>query len=238
MKNKQGKTDKLLVFVIIAIALVGVFYWFSAGGKTILEHKVPADISKEEEGTGLDLTLWDCGDGPFDEEVCRKIVIPDWFATASIVPVGAYSIIRHPPAPDCTGVAQCSGYLENPDIMCWKGKCVLGTTTHLTLGVGVMNPSESEITFLDVAPIVVSPPEFNIALDKTAVATLSPGQTKNWVSSGIAVGIWEGAQKAFTVTVEGTNEYTRAKFSTGDSITLAFDADPTGTFIVSIVSPI
>ena len=231
MKNKQGKTDRLIVFVIIAVVVIGLFYWFSAGaGKTILEHKEPADISEGEEGTGLNLTLYDNEGNPID--------IPDWFSTASVVDLQVFSIVRHPPAPSCTVRTQCTGYDTNPNIGCWAGYCVLQNVGSMDLGVSVFNPSASEITFNNVAPSTAAPLVFWTNLDKTAV-TLAPGQTKSWqTTSPMSVGAWEGTQQVFSITVAGTNEYTGLPVTSSDSITLAFDADPTGAFIVSIESPI
>jgi len=231
MKNKQGKADKLLVFVIIAIAVVGLFYWFSAGGKSILEHREPADISKEEKGTGIYLKLYD--------EDGNEITIPDWFKVGSIAGE-AFTIVRHPPAPACTAVTQCSGYETNPNIMCWNGKCVLGNVASMDLGISVENPTTSEITFLNVAPSSATPSEWWTSLDKTPVSTLAPGDPVGfWITtSPLSLSGWEGTQQTFSVTVSGTNEYTGQTVTPGDSIQLAFDADPTGEFIVSIVSPI
>ena len=231
MKNKKGKTNVLLVFVVIAIALVGVFYWFSAGGKSILEHREPADISKEEEGTGIYLKLYD--------EDGNEIDIPDWFKVGSIIG-DSFTIVRHPPAPSCTAVSQCDGYLTNPNIMCWNDKCVLGNVGYMDLGISVVNPVSSEITFLNVAPTSATPIEWWNNLDKTAVARLAPGDPAAFwtTASPLPVSGWEGTQQTFSVSVSGTNEYTGATVTPGDTIQLAFDADPTGTFMVSIVSPI
>jgi len=231
VNSKQGKTNVLLVFVVIAIALVGLFYWFSAGGKSILEHREPADISKEEKGTGIYLKLYD--------EEGNEISIPDWFKVGSITGE-AFTIVRHPPAPSCTAVTQCSGYETNPNIMCWSGKCVLGNVGYMDLGISVVNPATSEITFLNVAPSSATPIEWWNNLDKTTVTTLSPGDPAAFwtTTSPLSVSAWEGTQQTFSVTVSGTNQYTGQIVTPGDSIQLAFDSDPTGAFIVSIVSPI
>ncbi len=230
MAEKDNKTI-FIVIVVIAVILIAVFLVFPGKVKTILEHREPADISEEEEGTGLYLKLYD--------EDGNEIEIPDWFKVSSIMDTD-FTIVRHPPAPACTTRTQCSGYLTIPNIMCWNLKCVLGDVASMDLGVSVVNPAASEIIFTNVAPSLPSEPsEFWTKLDKTPV-TLNPGDpAKLWMTtSPISIGIWEGLEKTFKVTVAGTNEYTGTTFSTSDSIQLAFDADPTGAFTVSIVSPV
>ena len=230
--NKQGKTDNKVIAIVIVLALILVlFLWYSGTGKTILEHRQPADISQEEEGTGLDLRLYD--------EDGNEIEIPDWFSTATDSKVGIFSIVRHPPAPTCTTRTQCAGYDTNPNIGCWEGKCVLQNIGSMDLGVSVTNPIASEVAFLNVAPSAASPTIFNTNLDKTVTTTLLAGQTASWMTTApMSVGVWEGTQQVFSISVSGTNEYTGETFTAGDSITLAFDANPAGAFTVSIVSPI
>jgi len=229
--NKQGKTNLVVVLVVIALAVL-LFFILSGGTvKTVLEHKTPADISKEEEGTGLDLRFYD-KDG-------NEIQIPEWFTTASVVPgLGDFTIVRRTTAPTCTAVSQCAGYITNPNIMCWTGKCVLGNVASMTAGVSVTNPTSSEVSFLNIAPTTVSPTAFNTALDKTAYTKLSPGGTKSWSSTTMSVGVWEGTQQTFSVSVSGTNEYTGQIVTVSDSITLAFDKDPSGTFSVVVQTPV
>lgn len=227
-KNGQQRSSTItLVLVIAALALL--FVSFSSGGKTILEHREPADISKEESGTGLDLKLYDA-DG-------NEITIPDWFSTSEVD--GAFTIVRHPPAPSCTVRTQCVGYDTNPNIGCWQGSCVLQDVVAMDLGVSVFNPASSELSFLSVAPQSATPVAFWTNLDKTAVGTLSPGQTASWqTTSPMSVGVWEGTQQTFSIVVEGTNQFTGEVVQASDSIDLAFDANPVGGFTVSIVSPI
>ncbi len=229
--NKKGKTDRKMVLILVAIAVVIVLYLL-LGTDLFAVRNGAADISKGEEGTGLYLKLYD-KDG-------NVIDVPDWFKVSTIAKVGPFTIVRHPPAPSCTTRTQCSGYATNPNIICWNDKCVLGNVASMDLGVSVENPSTSEIAFTNVAPFAASPAEFWTKLDKTAHVKLSPGDpVKSWsTTSPMSLSTWEGAQQVFSVTVAGTNEYTGTTFSTSDSITLAFDADPTGAFTVSVVSPI
>lgn len=230
--NKKGKND--LAVILVIVVLVGLFFFIfsTGGGKTILEHKTPADISKEEEGTGLDLKFYD-KDG-------NLIEIPDWFSTASIVPiVGDFTIVRHPPAPTCSVVTQCDGHETNPNIMCWGDNCVLGNVAAMDIGVNVQNPSASEISFLNVAPTTITPVAVNTAFDKTALGILAPGQSHSWqTTSPVDVTQWEGIQQTFTISVVGTNQYTGQASTVSDSITLAFDADPAGTFSVVVQTPV
>lgn len=228
--EKKAEQKNLFVFVIIAIAAIALFVIFSQGEKTVTEHKTPADISKSESGTGLDLKFYD-RDG-------NEIQIPDWFKVNAETEVGGFTIVRRSTAPVCTAVTQCAGYATNPNIMCWTGKCVLGNVAAMTAGVGVTNPASSQIAFLNVAPSVASPTAFDLALSKTARGRLAPGETATWASIAMSVGVWEGTQQTFSVTVSGTNEYTGAVVAASDSIVLAFDADPTGAFTVSVQSPI
>lgn len=228
--NKQGKSNKgFLAIVVILVLLLGASFLLTTPTKTVAEHKTPADISKSEKGTGLDLKLYDANG--------NEISIPTWFSTASIVSPG-FSIIRHSPAPSCTARTQCTGYQTNPNIMCWDGACALGNVASLSLGVSVTNPESSQVAFTNLAPTTVSPSEFDSALSKTPVAKLEPGETTSWSSTPISVTSWTGA-KTFSTTISGTNEYTGAVQTVTDSLTLDFAADPTtGGFTVSIVSPI
>lgn len=228
--NKKAKVDSktILVIAIILALLIGIYWYSSVRTKTVLEHKEPADISKNEKGTGIDLKLYDTQG--------NEITIPQWFSTASIIEP-QFTIVRHPPAPTCTDRTQCSGYATNPNIMCWTGTCALGNVASLTMGVSVTNPSSSQLSFTNLAPTTVLPTEFNAALTKTPYAKLSPGQTTSWTSSAISVVSWTGS-KTFSSVISGTNEYTGAINTVSDSLTLDFASDPTGSLAVSIVSPI
>lgn len=227
--NTKGKNN-LVIWVVVAAVVIALFVMYSGNEKTVIEHKTPADISKSESGTGLDLKFFD-KDG-------NEIQIPSWFATNAATDVGGFTIVRRPTAPTCTAVSQCTGYLTNPYIMCWTGKCVLGNVAAITAGVSVTNPAGSQVAFLNVAPTLVTPAAFNTALTKTPTATLSPGQTASWTSTAISLGAYEGTQQTFNVTIQGTNQYTSGTVKASDALVLAFDADPTGAFTVSVQSPI
>ncbi len=213
-----------IIFIVIAI-IVGIFL--------VIIFTFPEAVKEPEEiSKGLHLKIYDKDGNEMD--------IPDWFLELSEDPLGIFSIVRHPPAPDCTTKAQCSGYDTNPNIMCWNGKCVLGNVAFMDLGVSVENPSTSEIAFTNVVPSSASPAVFWTKLDKTPVAKLSPGDpVRSWsTTSPMLLSGLEGTTQTFSVIVSGTNEYTGEIFSTSDSITLSFDADPTGELIASVVSPV
>ena len=229
--DKKAEQKNLFIFVIIAIAAIALFIVFSGNvEKTVLQHKTPADISKSESGTGLDLKFYD-KDG-------NEIQIPDWFKVNSAVDVAGFTIVRRSTAPSCVLKSDCAGYLTNPNIMCWNTKCVLGNVASMTAGVSVTNPATSQVAFLNVAPGTVTPLAFNTALSKIATARLAPGQTASWASTAMSVAVWEGTSQTFNVTVSGTNEYNSANVKVSDVIVLVFEADPTGAFTVAVQSPI
>lgn len=228
--NRQGKQN-IVIFVVVALLVL--FFYIYAGGsaKTIAEHRTPADISESEKGTGLDLKFYDSEGNP--------IQIPEWFSTASVVPMGDFSIVSRPSAPACTAVSQCSGYQTNPNIKCFTGKCVLGNIGSMDVGVNVQNPVSSEIAFINVAPTTILPVELDSAFDKTLFARLAPGQSTSWSTfSPVDVTGWEGTQKTLSISVSGTNEFTGQVNTVVDSIILNFDADPTGLFTVVVQSPV
>ncbi len=231
--NKKGQSKSGIVAIVVILLLVaGAFIYLNQDTKTVNEHRQPADISDNEDGTGLDLRFYDADGNPIE--------IPDWFSTASIVsPLDTFSIVRHPPAPSCTAVSQCAGYQTNPNIQCWNGACVLGNVAAMDIGVNVQNPASSEITFTNVRPTTVTPSAVNSVFDKTPLSSLAPGESHSWqTNSPVDVTVWEGTQQTFSVSVAGVNQYTGATNTVVDSITLAIDEDPTGLFVVSVQSPV
>lgn len=229
--NKNGKDNSktIVAVILVAVLLIGVYFFFTQP-KTVEQHKNPADISKSEKGTGLQLKFYDANGNP--------IAIPSWFSTASIVPP-EFSIVSRPPAPSCSDRTQCSGYATNPNIICWNSKCVLGNIVSMDMGVQVTNPSSSQLSFTNLAPTIVSPSLFNTNLNKSVVTRLSPGNTASWVTlTPMAVSSFVGTNQTFSVTVSGTNEYTGAVNTVSDSLLLSFAPDPTGSLTVSVVSPI
>jgi len=228
--NKQGKTNTVLILVIVAV-VIGAYFLIGSMThvKTVAEHAVPADISSNEKGTGLQLKFYDANGNPIE--------IPSWFSaqTASVEP---FAIVSHPPAPSCVDKTGCPGYATNPSIMCWNSKCVLGGVSAFTMGVQVTNPSASQVSFVNLAPSTASPASFNTALNKVVVAKLTPGQTASWSSTSISVTPFLGTDQIFSVSVQGTNEYTGVVNTVSDQLTLSFGNDPSGSFLVSVVAPI
>lgn len=231
--NNKGETNKAFVFLIVLLLIVGAVYFISKNKvtdtKSVNEHKTPADISQGEEGTGLNLKLYD--------EDGNEIDIPDWFKVASISGE-PYSIVTHSPTLACTTKSNCPEYDTNPAIDCYNNVCALKGVSSMTMGVSVVNPSSSGITFQSVGPSSVSPTLFSTSLNKTAVATMVPGKTVSWGSSAMAVASWEGTTQTFTVTVEGYNPYTGTNVTASDSLALSFAANPAGAFTVTVVSPL
>lgn len=228
--NKQGRQNNTVVFVVVVLLIFFLYIYIGGSAKTLIEHRTPADISESEEGTGLDLRFYDSEGNP--------IQIPEWFSTASVIPLGDFSVVSRPSAPSCTTVSQCSGFDTNPNIKCLDNRCVLGNIGSMDVGVNVQNPIDSEIAFLNVAPTIILPVELDSVFNKSLFGRLAPGQSKSWGTfSPIDVTIWEGTQQTLSVSVSGTNEFTGQVNTVSDSIVLNFDADPTGIFTVVVESP-
>jgi len=133
----------------------------------------------------------------------------------------------------------CVGHLTNPKIMCWKSDCVIGGVGAIALDFGVTNPPESQLSFLNLGVSSASPPAFNTAVNKDIESELVIGETRSFImASTMGTSQFEGTTQTFSVTVEGTNQYTGQVVQVSDSLQLAFAADPTGSFNVNLVSPI
>ncbi len=232
MKNKQGKIDRLIVFVIVAVAVIAVFLLLSGQAKISMEELGEAtDISEGgEQERGLRLLLKNI-DGEYVE-------IPEWFSTASTAPI--FTIVTRPPALACTPATvavDCPGYTVANEIDCWANKCVLKNIAELAIGAAVENPSTSEVTFQGVyVSSVFGPTEFTFPVVNQDLAPGDPEYlfTSDWMD----ITTWTG-QKSFKVEVTGTNQYTGAtQTAPSGTLILDFEADPTGDFIVSIISPI
>jgi len=236
--NKKAKTTNiLLILFIVGIIFVGIFYVYpyiqtSAKIKTIAEHKIPSDLTKEEQDQGFQLKLYD-KDG-------KEIVIPEWFKVSSVInpTFQEFTVIKHTAVP-CTTRVNCPGYALNPAIDCWNSVCALKGVSAMDMGVSVINPPSSTVNFLNLKPTITSILVLSQQLDKTVFDKLIPGQTKTWMTTTpIIVAQFEGTSQTFGITIEGTNEYTGEVISASDSIQLQFGADPTGAFQVVIQSPI
>ena len=224
--NQKAKTSIVIVLaVIIGVILMFAYFGYGAGTKTLKEHAEPADISKEEEGQGMEIHFYDKDGNPVE--------IPDWFKVAKTTGiVGA--IVEHPPAPTCTVVSDCPGV--NPNVACWQNKCVLTNIASMSTTIKVTNGASFD--FNDVYISSASPAGFAGALP-TGVASkkqLPGGQTISWPSTIMdfqALG-WVGTTQTFTATVQGTSSYDGSGHTSSDSITLKFSDDPTGAFSVLI----
>ena len=95
--NKKAKTNKVLLFVIIAAIAIALFFLmgYKAEVKTLKEIGEPADITKEEQGKGMDITFYKKVDGEW-----VPMTTPDWFTAGART--GPFAIVEHPPAPTCT----------------------------------------------------------------------------------------------------------------------------------------
>jgi len=91
---------------------------------------------------------------------------------------------------------------------------------------------------LNVGVITASPASFDLAVNKDIVSVLAPGETANLLMAApISIAQFEGTTQTFSITVQGTNEYTGETITVSDEVDLVFSADPSGSLDVSIVSP-
>ena len=229
--NKKAKIDKKIMIVILAI--LGIVFLFVFVGKTKIsmeEMGQPTDISEGgDQNQGLKLLLKNA-DGELVE-------IPEWFAAGYDVP---FTIVTRTAPIACTlatVAVDCAGYTPANEIDCWEGKCVLKNIAQMAIAATVENPPTSEVTFQNVyVSSVTGPAGFAFSADSQV---LNPGDpayyfTSNWLDISSVTG-----QQAFQVEVTGTNQYTGAAVVVPSAtLTLVFEADPTGSFDVNIVSPI
>ncbi len=230
--NKKGRTNWMTI-VVIAVILLALFYFgnmYFKGTKTLAEHRQPADISKSEEGTGMDIKFYKKVDGEWE-----PVEIPSWFRVAKAGGAVVGAIVTHPPAPSCTVDSDCEGYVAGGNIRCWQGGCALANVDGMSMTIGVTNGAD--FSFTDVHISAASPTALANALP-TSNKTLSSGGTVSWDSDIIdfdSAG-WIGTQQTLSVTVTGTNSYDGSLQTASDSVILKFDADPTGGFSVVIQS--
>jgi len=223
---KKAKTNIWIVLgIIVVLVLLLGYYGYGTGTKTLKEHAEPVDISKNEEGQGIQINFYDKEGNPVE--------IPDWFKVASTTGiVGA--IVEHPPAQTCNEVADCPS--AGPNVACWENKCVLTNIVAMDVAIRVTNGAGFK--FNDVYISSASPPGFASALP-TGIASkqqLSAGATISWVSSVMnfeSLG-WLGSTQTFSVNVHGTSSYDGSGADSSDSISLRFSEDPTGAFSVLI----
>lgn len=239
--NKQGEQKSLVVIlVILAVVILGVYLLMQGTTKTLKEHEEPADISEGESGTGMKFKFYD--------KEGNLIETPDWFTTASVVNMGPFSIVKRSPATPCTTDADC------PKGDCYLNECVLRERYYL--GIDMSVTTSGEVPFKSVYPSTVEPAVWSSDLDKTSadLSPTNPSHTfsmKSCTTDADCVGKcmadlfcamdlsnFEGTTQTFNVVVSGTNTYTNEIVTANDTVPLAFDTDPTGAFTVSIISPI
>ncbi len=232
--NKKAKIDNRIVIVIIAI--IGIVFLLLFIGKTRIsmeEMGQPTDISEGgEQNQGLKLLL--------KNKEGELVEIPEWFSTQSIIPLGEFTIVTRTAPIACTlatVAADCTGYTPENEIDCWQGKCVLKNIAQMAIQASVENPPTSEVTFQNVyVSSVTGPAGFAFPADNQVLMPGDPAYyfTSSWLDISAVTG-----QQAFQVVVTGTNQYTGVAVVVPSAIlTLVFEADPTGSFDVNIVSPI
>jgi len=254
--NKNGKSNVMLIFVIIAIAAVMFFIY--SGGKQIplSQEAVPADLSKGSgSGTGIQVTLYDCPPDLADKSIisqeelsrCTPISIPTTFSSTS--PGG--SIVTRTTPISCVDTNGCyvsygTTQAASPNLKCYNSQCVLASATAISLSIGVTNPASSQVTFTTVSPTTItSSPVTGVwatAMGTMPAQILTPGQSFTW--SGSAMGtnqfgnIATPTTQTFSTTISGTNSYTGAVTTISTSVALTFAADPAGSLTVTLLSPI
>jgi len=229
--NKKANNTWAIVLIIVAIIILALFYFGGLGFKSLKDHGEPADISKDEDGQGMDVTFYKKVDGEW-----VPVNIPDWFKVVSEGTGVVGAIVEHPPAPTCATTSDCPGSGSNPDVTCWQGKCVLVDIDGMQVTIRVSNGADFD--FNDVYISSATPTGFANALP-TGTANkqqLPAGGEVSWASGimDLAAEGWIGTQQTFSVIVQGTNSYDDSTQSSSDSITLKFSEDPTGSFSVII----
>jgi len=228
--NKKAETAKWIIIALVIGAAIFLLYYYGMGPewKTLREHAEPVDISKEEEGKGIEIFFYDDDGNP--------ITIPDWFKVMGVSSGVVGAIVEHPPAPTCTLTSECPGWATNPNIACWESKCVLVDVASMAANVAVTNGASFD--FNDVYISAASPLGFENALPMGIInkQELPGGGTIGWMSSQMNFETegWIGTTQTFSATVHGTNSYDGSGHDSSDSITLVISADPTGTFSVVI----
>jgi hypothetical protein len=227
MKSKIGKSKIGILFIFIALALIGGYFYYNATHiKTITEHSTPADISESESGTGLSVRFIDSNG--------NEIEIPSWFSTTQ--DTNNYAIAKSPAPASCTTTSNCAGYATNPNIMCWSGKCVLGNIAGVYLDYSIQNTGSSGVIFNNVGVYSASPTLLNSYVNKTIINGLASGQTASFkMASAIPVSSFVGTNVTFVVNASGVSNYNNQTYTVSDSFTLGFYADPTSSLSISLV---
>lgn len=263
--NKQGKDNSkaIVIVVVLLVAIFGVYYFLSQQ-KPLLDHAVPADLSKPNTGSnGISVSFYSCPDSvtekykstgliplSVEESQCTKVSVPQAFTTAgSIVEPGqgGFSIVKRTSPQSCSLISDCYSYYHtnataSPYLQCYQSQCILGQISSVNLNIGVTNPSTSQITFTSVSPTTISPALWGTAMGAITPQTITPNSGYTWIAtSGILTSSYEnltGNKVTFSTVVSGTNAYTNVVTTSTDSVDLVFATNPNGALNVSIISPI
>jgi len=203
--GKKGESNWLWILVVLAV--IGLIFYFvlrGGGWKPISEHREPADLSKDEQGTGMRLRLYDKEGNP--------IGIPDWFKVTSSVTGVVGAIVSHPGTgertcsvlndcydpcvsdDDCPTGVQCSsdGYCGKDqwtEVMCYDydvdntKECILGEVGTLALDFAV---SAGEYNYQNVKVKSASPSVYYSALP-TDSRSISAGESEIFQSDLLKV---------------------------------------------------
>lgn len=247
MKNKN------IIWVILIIAAIVLIYLFANGtfGNQIplSQEANPANLGNtNSSGTGIAVTMYNCPPDIANMSIipqnllsqCTKISIPTKFSSAG------ESIVTRTTPITCTSTATCLASYSttaalSPNLECYNSQCVLGSITAIQLGIGVLNPASSTLTFTGVSPTSVTSTlagVWSTAMSTMASQTLTPGQSYSWTGAAMGTSQFVGTTQTFATTISGTNGYTGSVTQATSSVSLVFATDPSGSLTASISSPI
>jgi len=203
-----GKKGESWLWILIILAVIGLIFYFAIlkgeQWKPISEHREPADLSEDEQGTGMRLRLYDKDGNP--------IGIPDWFKVTSSVTGITGAIVAHPGAgertcsvlndcydpcvsdADCPTGVKCSsdGYCGKDQwtqIMCYDydvdntKECILGSIGTIALDFAV---SAGEYNYQNVEVTSAQPSVYYSALP-TDSRSISAGESEIFQSDLLKV---------------------------------------------------
>jgi len=229
MKNKQGKTDKLLVFVIIAVAVIAGIYLF--GGGLTKQEPAPIEFGDDDsEAGGLKLEL-------IGEEGDRGYMGEEFYEITS----GGFAIIRGATAVACTTDTFCRARCPVGDtfcdthITCYADKCSYKQITAFAQHTEVANVGEAILkVFFDSAVTSPASTAFNTAyIGKIGTSViLEQGEKYDFVSTDMSLSTYEtGTPTTFIVGAHAVNQYTGVRIPTTgsqtSSVVLTVYPDPT-----------
>lgn len=246
--NRKGQSAWIWI-AIAAVVLLVIYFGYREAVKPLSEHYEPADLSKEEEGTGMGMKFYEkledysqseCEDAGYIWEdggggpACwKEKSTPDWFKVTGIITGVVGAIVKHPPAPSCSVDSDCPA---GSDVRCWEGECVLANRDGISTIIQVGN-SES-FDFNNVYLYDATPTGYynSLPIGTSHSKTLPSESTIDWSSGVMDIeGLeWNGTQQTFSVTVTGKHPLTAETVTASDSVTLEFIEDPTGSFSVGI----